>query len=53
MRKELTDEWQDRGVKKGVEYAILTDDITRAWAGLSMRQYKKLKGLKKKICGIT
>ena len=47
VRKELTDEWQDRGVKKGVEYAILTDDITRAWSGMTTRQYKKLKGLKK------
>ena len=47
VRKELTDEWQDRGVKKGVEYAILTDEITRAWSGLTTRQYKKLKGLKK------
>lgn len=47
VRKELTDEWQDRGVKKGVEYAILTDEITRAWSGMTMRQYKKLKGLKK------
>ena len=47
MRKELTDEWQDRGVKRGVEYAILTDEITRAWSGMTTRQYKKLKGLKK------
>ena len=47
VRKELTDEWKDRGVKKGIEYAILTDEITRAWSGLSTRQYKKLKGLKK------
>jgi hypothetical protein len=47
VRKELTDEWQDRGVKKGIEYAILTDEITRAWAGMSTRQYKNLKGLKK------
>lgn len=47
VRKELTDEWQDRGVKKGVEYAILTDEITRAWSGTTTRQYKKLKGLKK------
>lgn len=41
VRKELTDEWQDRGVQKGVEYAILTDEITRAWSGMSTRQYKK------------
>ena len=47
VRKELTDEWQDRGVKKGVEYAILTDELTRAWSGMSTRQYKRLKGLKK------
>ena len=47
VRKELTDEWQDRGVKKGLEYAILTDEITRAWSGMTTRQYKKLKGLKK------
>lgn len=47
VRKELTDEWQYRGVQKGVEYAILTDEITRAWSGMTTRQYKKLKGLKK------
>ena len=47
VRKELTDEWQDRGVQKGVEYAILTDEITRAWSGMSTRQYTRLKGLKK------
>lgn len=47
VRNELTDEWQDRGVQKGVEYAILTDEITRAWSGLDTRQYKQLKGLKK------
>lgn len=47
VRNELTDEWQDRGVQKGVEYAILTDEITRAWSGLNTRQYKQLKGLKK------
>ena len=47
VRKELTDEWDDRGVKKGVEYAILTNEITRAWSGLSTREYKNLKGLKK------
>ena len=47
VRKDLTDEWDDRGVKKGQEYAILTDDITRAWAGLDTRQYKELKDLKK------
>lgn len=47
VRKELTDEWQGRGVKKGIEYAILIDEITRAWSGMSTRQYKQLKGLKK------
>ena len=47
VRKELTDEWQDRGVEKGLEYAILTDEITRAWSGMNTRQYKQLKGLKK------
>lgn len=47
VRKELTDEWQDRGVSQGREFAILTDEITRAWSGMSTRQYKKLKGLKK------
>lgn len=47
VRKELTDEWQDKGVKQGVEYAILTDEITRAWSGMTTRQYKQLKGLKK------
>lgn len=46
-RKELTDEWKDRGIAKGQEYAILTDEITRAWSGMSTRQYKNLKGLKK------
>ena len=46
-RKELTDEWDARGVQKGVEYAILTDEISRAWSGMSTRQYKNLKGLKK------
>ncbi len=47
VRKELTDEWQDRGVSKGIEYAILTDEITRAWSGMNTRQYKKYKGLTK------
>lgn len=47
VRKELADEWSDRGVKEGVEYAILTDEITRAWAGMTTRQYKNFKGLKK------
>ena len=47
VRKELTDEWDKRGVRKGVEYAILTDEITKAWSGMTTRQYKNLKGLKK------
>ena len=47
VRKELTDEWDARGVQKGVEYAILTDEISRAWSGMSTRQYKSFKGLKK------
>ena len=47
IRNELTEEWQKRGVKKGIEYAILTDEISRAWSGMSTRQYKQLKGLKK------
>jgi len=47
VRKELTDEWDLRGVKKGLEYAILTDEITKAWAGLTTKEYKRLKNLKK------
>ena len=46
-RKELTDEWKDRGVSQSKEYAILTDELTKAWSGMSTRQYKNLKGLKK------
>lgn len=46
-RKELTDEWQSHGVQKGKEYAILTDEVTKAWSGMSTRQYKNYKGLKK------
>ena len=46
-RKELTDQWKSHGVEQGREYAILTDEITRAWAGMSTRQYKSFKGLKK------
>ena len=46
VRKELTDEWEQRGVKKGGEFAVLTDEVTEAWSGLSTRQYKKLKSLK-------
>ena len=47
VRKFLTDEWEKRGVKEGLEFAILTDEITRAWTGLTTKQYKSLKGLKK------
>ena len=47
IRKELTDEWDSRGVKKGQEYAILTDEITKAWSGLTTKQYKGYKDLKK------
>jgi len=47
VRKELTDEWDERGVKKGGEYAILTDEITKAWSGLSVNEYKKHKDIKK------
>ena len=46
-RKELTDAWKDHGVAEGKEYAILTDEVTRAWSGMSTRQYKNFKGLKK------
>ncbi len=47
VRKELTDEWEIRGVKKGLEYAILTDEISQAWTGLTTKQYKNFKDLKK------
>ena len=47
IRNELTDEWKKRGVKKGKDYAILTDEISRAWSGMTTRQYKQLKGLRK------
>ena len=47
VRKELTEEWEQHGVKKGVEYAILTDEITKAWSGMTTRAYKNHKGLKK------
>jgi hypothetical protein len=47
VRKDLTDEWEERGVQKGQEFAILTDEITKAWSGLSTREYKQVKGLKK------
>ncbi len=47
VRKELTDEWELRGVKKGLEYAILTNEITKAWSGFNIKEYKKFKNLKK------
>ena len=47
VRKELTDAWDDHGIQKGVEYAILTDEITKAWSGMTTRGYKNLKGFKK------
>ncbi len=47
IRKALTDEWETRGVKEGLEFAILTDEITQAWAGLTTKQYKSLKSLRK------
>ena len=47
VRKELTDEWQNKGVKKGIEFAILTNEITKAWSGMTTRRYKNLKGLTK------
>ena len=47
MRNALTDEWDRHGVQKGVEYAILTDEITKAWSGMTTRKYKNLKGLSK------
>ena len=47
IRNELTDEWKKRGVQKGREYAILTDEISRAWSGMTTGQYKRLKGLTK------
>ena len=46
-RKELTDQWKSHGVEQGKEFAILTDEVTKAWSGMSTRQYKNLKGLKK------
>ena len=47
IRKALTDEWEKRGVKEGLEFAILTDEITKAWTGITTKEYKKLKSLKK------
>jgi hypothetical protein len=53
IRKKLTDEWEKRGVKKGQEYAILTDELTQAWSGLTTNHYKAFKGLKNKTFVIT
>ena len=47
VRKELTDEWEERGVQQGLEYAILTDEISKGWSGMTTREYKNFKGLKK------
>ena len=47
MRKELTDEWQNRGITKDNEYAILTNEMTKAWSGMTVQEYKQLKGIKK------
>src|SRR3989339_583117 len=47
IRKALTDEWENRGVKEGLEFAILTDEITQAWVGMTTKEYKKFKSLKK------
>jgi len=47
VRKELTDEWQERGIEKDIEYAILTNEITKAWSDKTVKEYKRLKGLKK------
>ena len=47
MRKKLTDEWKERGVKEGLEYAILTDEMTKAWSGMTVKEHKEHKGLKK------
>lgn len=47
VRKDLTDEWEQRGIKQGQEFAILTDEITKAWSGMATKEYKQFKGLKK------
>ncbi len=52
FRKALTDEWERSGVKEGMEYALLTDIISKAWSGMTTREYKTSKGSKRKICGI-
>ena len=51
MRKELTDEWKARGIEQEKDYAILTNEMTKAWSGLSVKEYKELKGLKKENLG--
>ena len=53
VRKELTDEWERRGIKRGQEFATLTDIITQGWSGMTTRQYKRYKGLKRKVCATT
>ena len=53
VRKELTDAWEDHGIEKGIEYAILTDEITKAWSGMTTRGYKNLKGLKNMLAEAT
>ena len=53
MRKELTDEWKARGIEKETDYAILTNEMTKAWSGLTVKEYKQKKDLKKRICGTT
>lgn len=50
MRIELTDEWKNHGITKEKDYAILSNEMTKAWSGMSVKEYKQLKGLKKKIC---
>ena len=47
MRKELTDEWKKRGIEQETDYAILTNEMTKAWSGLSVKEYKKIKNIKK------
>lgn len=52
IRKELTDEWERTGVRHGLQYATLTDIITKEWSGMTTKQYKCFKGLKRKVCAI-
>jgi hypothetical protein len=49
IRKELTDEWNDRGAKRGIEYAILINEILKSWSEMNTQEYKKFKGLKKEL----